>query len=304
MPVFEIHNPRTYTRDSDGNESRTRAFRSTMDTSDPPIDAPEIPRLLTPHPTEPGLLLRRYGSEPVGMGDGWVITCYYDRSATSGGNRPRPASTEVGTWRWNESVREVVIRCPVAELTRRAVVLGNDQAEQDVLYYATKEQTVTADMSELTIEVVDWSPSLNQRRAIRERIGDLHKIGDDPTLYKYRGCDTQPLGEAIRGDNFYSQIVRYIHRWDGDDGSWPASGPNNAISVGDNGDWPELVFPNVGGELLYRPGHATWATAPSRIAASAGVPVPPTFHIVHTAYDDPNIYEGWRALPGMEYVQI
>lgn len=298
MAIFEIPTPRSVSRDNTGAHSRTRTFRSTDPTTEPPLNSVALPALGSAHPVYPAIKLSRYQADPVGILDGWTITCEYSSLSTHGSTTPRPDPNEVGTWRWHESSMEVTIKCPVAKLVTSQLpdATGSIVAVQ---HYSLEETLVPSNASELTIEVVAWSPSLSDRMAIRNRIGQIHKIGGDPQAYKYKGCDTQSLGLGMRGDDYSAQVVRYIHKWDGDGGSEPATSSDGWWNIYTGGPLPTVIMPNDGASPLFRPPHHVWAMASS---ASGNASAFPEFVVVRTAKDDASVYGEWRGLPGMEYV--
>ena len=307
MAWYEIPLPRTASEDISGTRSRTRTFQTNDRTDQPPLADPSLPSNGSPHPTEPALRMKRRIANPIGLTEGWQCECVYENFTSTGGTTPRQDPNEVGTWRWNETNREVGIKCPIAKLTTKSIPAGNGTgAPVQQRYYAQEETIVASDSSELTIEVVTWSPSLEQRIAIRDRIGQLHKFGDDPRSYKYKGCDTQPLGLGIRGDDYSAQIVRFIHRWDGDSGSSPPLSTDGLTTVG-GGSEPLIILPNfqiISGGFeypLFRPPHHVWVMSPS---PDGGPSARPVFSVLRTAVDDVSLYSEWRNLPGMEYVSI
>lgn len=299
MPIREMAWTGGGTRSLNGDRTEKRIFYTEDPTDAPPYNDPALPPMGSEHPAERGLFLFRKYARQRGIKNGWDIDCEYSNAPTTsgGGNRqPRQTSNQIGTWRWGDAAQVIQIRCPIARIAAKTV----DAAGASFVFYETIAQLIPANSMDLYIEIVDYEPSLADRLSIRSMLNQLHKIGDDPALYKFKGYEYQPIGEIEDDDGVFRRMGRFSYKWDGDTGSWGPMGPGRSFEVGSAfGGRPELVLPNSDGELLYREPHTTWATSPGEEGVS-----PPKFHLLYTADINPDLFDNWRNLPGMEFVTL
>lgn len=292
MAVIELADGRSVGRAENGAVRAVRVFRVDGGVTDnPPTGIPQIPEMGTPHPTYQGAYVRSIDWQPV-SDYGWNAVITYSNVEAGSLGPIIPEANDIGKYRFGWDTQETTVQMPVARLAKK-VMPQPDGGEVTVNAYETILFQIPQGAMGFTVEVTTWAPDYSQTLTVLNQTTKIHQFGGPQGLkFRFIGGTTQYLGQRGEGtDPVLRDVVRFVYRWVQDSGTIIA----NPRGQGEAGS-PPLVTPRGGLENLQldRPPFGQWVVIPSELASD-----PPVFDLLLPYVED---LEGWRALPGMEYV--
>lgn len=289
MAVIELADNRYVTLSENGNVRAGATYRVDGGvTATPPVGIAQIPERGSPHPTYQAAIVRSIEWKPV-SDYGWEASVTWSNVDYGNMGPIIPEELDIGKYRFGLAAVETEVQCPVSRLTRKAMPAQNGQPETTVNFYETIIQKIPQGALKFSVEVVSWAPGIEQTLVIADQISKIHKFsGPNELRFRLLGADTEYLGQRGEGtDPVMRNVVRYRYNWIEDGGT--------TLGVDGIRNGPDMYTPrNADGEFLPRPPFGQWVILPKPNPAE-----PPAFDVLKPYTED---LEGWRQLPGMEYV--